>query len=257
MIQTGINIGHLRPIFSEHLVWLIFIAITNVSVGCPSDEYPIMHHECCPNCQTGQYVSEDCTLSKYTVCLPCSEGTFSNGSNGLKQCFPCTDCASGLGFKLKKQCTTTSDALCEVLDGYFCKDSVRGGCMAVQRHKDCSPGQYISQRGTASQDTVCLNCNHGTFSNGNSTYCRPHKICEHLGLEQLKPGSDSKDSECSSFKGGDKSVWEVLGLIVLGTLIQVVAIFVLMLCLCIYIHCLPHVEGLNASKLSILCEEVE
>uniref|UniRef100_A0A8C4ZAD3 TNFR-Cys domain-containing protein n=1 Tax=Gadus morhua TaxID=8049 RepID=A0A8C4ZAD3_GADMO len=127
-------------------------------------------------CPTGQYVSQDCTLRKYTVCLPCSEGTFNNGSNGLKQCFPCTDCASGLGFKLKKQCTTTSDALCEVLDGYFCKDSVRGGCMAVQRHKDCSPGQYISQRGTASQDTVCLNCNHGTFSNANSTYCRPHKM---------------------------------------------------------------------------------
>ena len=71
----------------------------------------------------------------------------------------------------------------------------------------------------------------------------------------MKPGSDSTDSECSSFKGGDKSIWEGLGLIVAGTLIQVVAIFILLLCLYIYImHCLPHVKGPRASTLSIMCE---
>ncbi|CAL8259954.1 unnamed protein product [Gadus morhua 'NCC'] len=41
-----------------------------------------------------------------------------------------------------------------------------------------------SEERTASQDTVCLKCNHGTFSNGNSTSCLPHTICEHLQLEE-------------------------------------------------------------------------
>ena len=207
MIQTGINIGHLRPIFFEHLVWLIFIAITNISAGCPSDEYPIMHHECCPNCQTGKseipprlinidiyiywflakhirsnsvpqanmflrtvlWESTQCvcrvakvlsTMDRMglnnaflaqTVLQVLSPSLYFNTSSD-NFCVPSGFSVTalrlaGLGFKLKKQCTTTSDALCEVLDGYFCKDSVRGGCIAVQRHKDCSPGQYISQRG--------------------------------------------------------------------------------------------------------------
>ena len=52
----------------------------------------------------------------------------------------------------------------------------------------------------------------------------------------MKPGSDSVDSECSSFKGVVKSVLEILGKIVVGTLIQIMAIVGLMLCLLISIR---------------------
>ena len=121
MIQTVLNIGH--PFL--YLVVLIFIAITNVSARCQSDEYSIMHQECCPACRpgkseippklinlnidiycfwqisffcpTGYHVSEDCIpRRKYTACLPCSDGTFNNDWNGLKQCSPCTDCSPGI-----------------------------------------------------------------------------------------------------------------------------------------------------------------
>ena len=49
-VQTVLNIGH--PFL--YLVVLIFIAITNVSARCQSDEYSIMHQECCPACRPGK-----------------------------------------------------------------------------------------------------------------------------------------------------------------------------------------------------------
>uniref|UniRef100_A0A8C5B3H8 TNFR-Cys domain-containing protein n=1 Tax=Gadus morhua TaxID=8049 RepID=A0A8C5B3H8_GADMO len=103
--------------------------------------------ECCPTCPPGMYVSRHCTEYRSTSCASCTEGTFQDGDNGREQCFACQHCDAGLGLKVKKSCSSTSDAVCEVLDGFFCSDSNRGGCRAAQRHTVCSPGQYIGQRG--------------------------------------------------------------------------------------------------------------
>ncbi|XP_056455772.1 tumor necrosis factor receptor superfamily member 14-like isoform X4 [Gadus chalcogrammus] len=99
-------------------------------------------------------------------------------------------------WKVKKSCSSTSDAVCEVLDGFFCIDSNGGGCRAAQRHTACSPGQYIGQRGTADKDTECLHCTDGTFSDGTSSSCQNHTKCESVGLNLMRPGTDSTDSEC-------------------------------------------------------------
>ncbi|CAL8253895.1 unnamed protein product [Arctogadus glacialis] len=151
---------------------------------------------CCPTCPRGMYVSRHCNQSRSTSCASCKEGTFQDGDNGREQCFSCQHCDPGLGLKVKKSCSSTSDAVCEVLDGFFCSDSNRGGCRAAQRHTVCSPGQYIGQRGTADKDTECLHCTDGTFSIGTSTSCQYHTKCESKGLKLMKPGTDSTDSEC-------------------------------------------------------------
>ncbi|KAJ3585819.1 hypothetical protein NHX12_012228 [Muraenolepis orangiensis] len=140
------------------------------------------------------HVSEHCTESTSTLCATCEEGTFQGDHNGREQCFGCKNCDAGLSLKEKKSCTATSDALCGPLDGYFCVDPGGGGCLAAQKHRVCSPGQHISQRGTTDKDTECLHCTNGTFSDGTSTSCQTHTKCE--GLELIKPGSDSTDSEC-------------------------------------------------------------
>ncbi|KAK0131871.1 Tumor necrosis factor receptor superfamily member 14 [Merluccius polli] len=145
---------------------------------------------------SGMYVKRHCTEFTSTSCKPCTEGTFQDNMNGRERCFSCTNCDAGLGLKVKKFCTVTSDTVCENLDGYFCIDSNRDGCIAAQRHMVCSPGQHVSQRGTADKDTECLQCTNGTFSDGTSTSCQPHTICESVGLKQIQPGSDSTDSEC-------------------------------------------------------------
>ncbi|XP_030196873.1 tumor necrosis factor receptor superfamily member 14 isoform X7 [Gadus morhua] len=162
---------------------------------CPLNEYRA-GLECCPSCPPGMHVVKDCEERSITKCSWCPDGTFQAGFNEQKRCSNCTKCDAGLGLKVKKSCSSTSDAVCEVLDGFFCSDSNGGGCRAAQRHTVCSPGQYIGQRGTADKDTECLHCTDGTFSNGTSSSCQNYTKCESVGLKLMKPGTDSTDSEC-------------------------------------------------------------
>ncbi|CAL8362047.1 unnamed protein product [Arctogadus glacialis] len=173
-----------------------------VSANCPPEDYRA-GGECCPSCPPGMHVSKDCEERSMTQCRNCTDGTFQPGRNKQKQCSTCTKCDAGLGLKVKKSCTSKSDALCEVLDGFFCSDSNRGGCRAAQRHTVCRPGYYIGQTGTADKDTECLPCANGTFSNGTSS-CQPHTICESKELKLMRPGNDSTDSECGEH-GSDRT----------------------------------------------------
>ncbi|KAK0154740.1 Tumor necrosis factor receptor superfamily member 14 [Merluccius polli] len=177
------------------LFHMYFIGNAFASANCHQTEYRI-GEDCCPACPAGMYVKQHCTEFTGTSCRPCPEGTYQDDINGGRPCKSCTNCNAGLGLKVKKVCTSTSDALCENLDGYFCIYYNRVGCIAAQRHMVCSPGQYISQRGTADKDTECIQCANGTFSDGTSSSCQPHTICESVGLKQIQPGSDSTDSEC-------------------------------------------------------------
>ncbi|CAL8261234.1 unnamed protein product [Gadus morhua 'NCC'] len=161
----------------------------------------------CTKCEAGLglKVKRLCTPKSDAVCETL-DGSFCSDSNG-DGCMAAqrhTVCSpgqyigqTGLGLKVKKSCSSTSDAVCEVLDGFFCSDSNGGGCRAAQSHRlSCSPGQYIDQRGTADKDTECLHCTDGTFSNGTSSSCQNYTKCESVGLKLMKPGTDSTDSEC-------------------------------------------------------------
>uniref|UniRef100_A0A7N6B1L2 TNFR-Cys domain-containing protein n=1 Tax=Anabas testudineus TaxID=64144 RepID=A0A7N6B1L2_ANATE len=112
---------------------------------CNLAEYQI-GNECCPMCLRGSRVRTDCTEFRSTSCLPCLEGTYMNQPSGLKQCFPCSQCDAGSGLKIKCSCTTTSDTVCEPLEGFYCVDPSDNGCRAAQKHRSCEPGQYISQK---------------------------------------------------------------------------------------------------------------
>ncbi|XP_030224839.1 tumor necrosis factor receptor superfamily member 14 isoform X4 [Gadus morhua] len=162
-----------------------------------------------------------------TKCSSCPDGTFQAGNNKEKQCSTCTKCDAGLGLKVKKSCSSTSDAVCEVLDGFFCSDSNGGGCRAAQRHTVCSPGQYIGQRGTADKDTECLHCTDGTFSDGTSTSCQNHTNCESVGLNLMKPGTDSTDSECGEHgqhRGLERG--HVAGIVIPGVILVMALIII-------------------------------
>ncbi|XP_056455773.1 tumor necrosis factor receptor superfamily member 11A-like isoform X1 [Gadus chalcogrammus] len=173
--------------------------------------------ECCPECLPGQYVVKDCTERSITKCSRCPDGTFQAGYNEQKQCSNCTKCDAGLGLKVKKSCSSTSDAVCEVLDGFFCSDSNGGGCRTAQRHTVCRPGQYIGQRGTADKDTECLHCTDGTFSDGTSS-CQPHTTCDS-GV-QIQQGTGSTDSTCITYV---PSMY-ILIIIIVGSLAIIVLI---------------------------------
>ncbi|XP_059915846.1 tumor necrosis factor receptor superfamily member 14-like isoform X2 [Gadus macrocephalus] len=206
----------LEFIFKIYLLLFHIYYIDNATASANCRQAECSTEEgCCPTCPPGMYVSRLCTGFRSTSCASCTEGTFQDGDNGREQCFSCQHCDAGLGLKVKKSCSSTSDAVCEVLDGFFCGDSNRGGCRTAQRHTVCSPGQYIGQRGTADKDTECLHCTDGTFSNGTSTSCQNHTKCESEGLKLMRPGTDSTDSECGE-PGSHAGL--VAGLVIAGVI---------------------------------------
>uniref|UniRef100_A0A8C5FD71 TNFR-Cys domain-containing protein n=1 Tax=Gadus morhua TaxID=8049 RepID=A0A8C5FD71_GADMO len=174
--------------------------------------------ECCPECPPGWHVVKDCTHGSITECSTCPNGTFQAGYNEQKQCSTCTKCDADRGLKVNESCSSTSDAVCGVLDGFFCSDSNGRECRAAQRHTVCSPGQYIDQRGTADKDTKCLHCTDGTFSDGTRSSCKNHTKCDSVGGVQIQPGTDSTDSTCIHYVVIVVIIIGCISIIVLGGL---------------------------------------
>uniref|UniRef100_A0A3B4ULQ7 Tumor necrosis factor receptor superfamily member 14-like n=1 Tax=Seriola dumerili TaxID=41447 RepID=A0A3B4ULQ7_SERDU len=184
-----------NPLTAASLLILMIRVFRGNTLTCLPAEYQT-GNECCPMCPAGNRVKTDCTEFRSTSCLPCIEGTFMNHPTGLKQCFHCTNCDAGSGLKMRSSCTATSDRVCEPLEGFFCIDTRENNCVAARKHTRCQPGQYISQKGTASKDTVCSGCRNGTFSDGTFTSCQPHTQCESENLQLIKPGTAASDAEC-------------------------------------------------------------
>ncbi|XP_065806121.1 tumor necrosis factor receptor superfamily member 5-like isoform X1 [Labrus bergylta] len=151
---------------------------------------------CCPMCPAGGRVYADCTDFRSTLCKPCPEGTFMDHLTSRPVCYNCKSCDEGSGLKMKTSCTIVSDTVCEPLEGFYCSDSRKDDCVEARKHRCCKPGEYITEHGTSSTDTVCSICSDGTFSNGTFPSCQNHTQCESKGRELLRPGTETEDAQC-------------------------------------------------------------
>ncbi|XP_026187725.1 tumor necrosis factor receptor superfamily member 14-like isoform X1 [Mastacembelus armatus] len=174
---------------------LLMKVFSGHTLTCQRAEYQI-DNECCPMCPPGSRVKTPCFKFRNTSCLPCTEGTFMNQPTGRRLCSPCMNCDENSGLKRKRSCTFISDTVCEPLEGFYCINSTGNGCEAAQKHKQCQPGQYIIQKGTASTDSVCSDCSEGTFSDGTFESCRPDTQCDSVNLQLIKAGTASTDAKC-------------------------------------------------------------
>ncbi|XP_031137508.2 tumor necrosis factor receptor superfamily member 14-like [Sander lucioperca] len=205
------------------LLILVMSVFRGHTLTCHPTEYR-MGGRCCPKCPAGSQVRKDCTGFRSTCCLDCDKGTFMDQPTDFMSCFPCSRCDSGSGLKIKTACMTTSDTVCEPLEGFYCTDSSDKGCVEAQKHRSCQPGQYIRQKGTALKDTECSDCRDGTFSDGTLlTSCQPHTQCQH---QLIKPGTASTDAECGEQSSGAVIVIvvPVICLVVAGISLLVVLI---------------------------------
>ncbi|KAM4563007.1 tumor necrosis factor receptor superfamily member 14-like isoform 2-T2 [Odontesthes bonariensis] len=175
------------------VLMVVMRAFSVHALTCRPSEYET-GNKCCPLCPPGSRIKSECNELKSTSCFPCTDGTYMDKFNELKECVPCTTCDSGL--KVKQSCAPTSDTVCGTMEGFFCVDPTKSGCAEAQKHKSCDPGQYISSRGTASTDSECSACSSGTFSDGTLTSCQPHTQCESENLQLIKAGNSSADAEC-------------------------------------------------------------
>ncbi|KAF3859910.1 hypothetical protein F7725_000165 [Dissostichus mawsoni] len=163
---------------------------------CRPKEYPTSAGQCCPMCSEGTIVQKDCTSQSGTRCSRCKNGSYMNRPNGLNKCLACTSCDSGHGLFVLQVCSETTDTVCEVIDGYFCKDLDVTGCSAAQKHTPCRPGEKIKEPGTSREDAQCELCPSGLFSE-HGVNCTDWTACSVTQVK-LKEGNESSDVVCGS-----------------------------------------------------------
>ncbi|XP_078415329.1 tumor necrosis factor receptor superfamily member 1B-like [Cetorhinus maximus] len=91
--------------------------------------------ECCSKCPPGKFMEEECTETSDSICRPCLDRSYSKDWNIVYSCSRCDEC-SHEGMKYKQNCTATSNALCECIEGYVCKDE---HCRRCVPKADMSP----------------------------------------------------------------------------------------------------------------------
>ncbi|XP_064176039.1 tumor necrosis factor receptor superfamily member 14-like, partial [Anguilla rostrata] len=157
----------------------------------------LSHCFSCTVCEPGTRVYKHCTEYTRTSCAPCIQKSFIDVPNVLSHCLPCTVCEPDLGLKTERECTPTSDTVCGPLDHHYCTKTDDKGCSFALNHTICRPGQFIIHNGTTLTNTECGYCPDKTFSNKSfSAYCKQHRDCQSLGLQEITAGTNTSDSEC-------------------------------------------------------------
>ncbi|XP_036602403.1 tumor necrosis factor receptor superfamily member 14-like isoform X2 [Trichosurus vulpecula] len=141
------------------------------ALECMVGEYEV-DGQCCPICHAGYRVHETCTIMTGTTCVACDPGTYTAHQSGLKECLQCKVCDPEFGFMTIKECSSTSNTVCDCSPGYFCADMKGDDCELCVHHQVCTPGQYVKSRGTKRKNTICETCPEETFSfNGTLRQC--------------------------------------------------------------------------------------
>ncbi|XP_004272398.2 tumor necrosis factor receptor superfamily member 9 [Orcinus orca] len=131
----------------------------------------------CSNCSAGTF----CGKNKHELCTPCPSNSFSSTS-GQKACDVCRKC-EGV-FRTKKACSSTSNAECECVPGFYCLGE---GCNMCE--EDCKQGQELTKEG-------CKDCSFGTFNDREHGDCKPWTDCSLDGKSVLVNGTKESDVVC-------------------------------------------------------------
>ncbi|CAL8277483.1 unnamed protein product [Merluccius merluccius] len=115
---------------------------------------------CCLNCHAGTYVQKACDRElEPGTCLPCEDGqTYTEHSNGMSRCLPCTHCRSDEMETVS--CTSTTDTKCQCRTGTFCVPEQ--ACEVCKRCAKCKSGEEEVKKCTAFSNTVCRKGNPST-----------------------------------------------------------------------------------------------
>ncbi|XP_017283061.1 tumor necrosis factor receptor superfamily, member a [Kryptolebias marmoratus] len=113
------------------------------------------HHQglCCLNCQAGTFVQKPCERDQEQgTCVSCENGqAYTEHSNGMNRCLPCTHCR--LDETETATCTTTTDTKCQCRPGTFCVPDQ--ACEVCKRCAKCKPGEEEVKKCTPFSNTVC------------------------------------------------------------------------------------------------------
>ncbi|XP_026153193.1 tumor necrosis factor receptor superfamily member 10A-like isoform X1 [Mastacembelus armatus] len=120
---------------------------------CVENEQYLHQGLCCINCRAGTFVQKACERDQEQgFCVTCEHGqTYTEHSNGMGRCLPCTHCRSD---EIKTaSCTTTSDTRCQCKQGTFCVPDQ--ACEVCKRCAKCKSGEEEVKKCTPFSNTVC------------------------------------------------------------------------------------------------------
>ncbi|XP_042344801.1 hematopoietic death receptor [Plectropomus leopardus] len=107
---------------------------------------------CCLNCPAGTHMTSPCPgEGQKGTCEECDFGTYMEHSNGLKQCFKCTQCRSDQ--EVVRPCTHTQDAECQCKVGKFCVHD--DPCEVCKKCSRCEQDEEVVRNCTATTNTQC------------------------------------------------------------------------------------------------------
>ncbi|XP_002187728.4 tumor necrosis factor receptor superfamily member 1A isoform X1 [Taeniopygia guttata] len=170
---------------------------------------------CCMRCHAGTYKAKDCDgPDQATVCLPCSNGTFTAVDNTMSKCFQCKRCRTALQQIVETPCTPKQDTVCGCQKNQYQIDS-DSEYFQCRNCSSCADGTIASC--SKNKDAICR-CKPQFFLSRNNI-CKPCNSC--TGEDCLLCPSPVTTSPTSSGLNGN---------LVLGTL---VAIFGVIFVLCV------------------------
>ncbi|XP_074162728.1 tumor necrosis factor receptor superfamily member 4 isoform X2 [Sminthopsis crassicaudata] len=152
------------------LLWLLAAQLPPASLQpCGKFSYSL-EGKCCNYCKPGFEMASRCTSTRDTGCRPCHQGLFNEGFSN-EFCQPCTQCNVGSGSRVLKNCTRSSDTVCQ-----------------------CTPGTQPAQ--FPKWGVECTPCPPGHFSLGENTMCKPWTNCMATGRQTQRAGSSRADAAC-------------------------------------------------------------
>uniref|UniRef100_UPI0037E9B81D tumor necrosis factor receptor superfamily, member a n=1 Tax=Semicossyphus pulcher TaxID=241346 RepID=UPI0037E9B81D len=124
---------------------------------CVENEQYLHQGHCCLNCQAGTFVHKGCERDQEQgTCLSCEHGqTYTEHSNGMNRCLPCTHCRSDE--IVTATCTTTTDTKCQCRRGTFCVPDQ--ACEVCKRCAKCKSGEEEVRECTPFSNTECRKLN--------------------------------------------------------------------------------------------------
>ncbi|XP_026178111.1 tumor necrosis factor receptor superfamily member 1A-like isoform X2 [Mastacembelus armatus] len=121
-------------------------------VSCRDNLEYVHGNICCLNCPAGTHMKLPCSRQgEKGQCEECAYGMYTEHSNGLKQCFKCTQCRSDQ--EIVKPCTPTQNTECQCKSGTFCApDQACEVCLKCSR---CGKDEKIVRNCIATTNTEC------------------------------------------------------------------------------------------------------
>ncbi|XP_021567955.1 tumor necrosis factor receptor superfamily member 5 isoform X3 [Carlito syrichta] len=128
------------------VLWVCLLTAVHpeLPTECREKHYPV-DSRCCPLCQPGQKLVNDCTETTDTVCQPCDKDEFQATWNRERHCHQHTYCDPKLKLHVQREGTSETDTICICEEGWHCTSKACENCAP---HRSCAPGFGVKQMGS-------------------------------------------------------------------------------------------------------------